>query len=90
MGNREEAQKHFDRGNSFYERDCFSDAIREFTEAIRLYPEASGIYGNRGSAYGQQGNYSAAIADFEMALKLDPGNYEYIDNIAMTKRARGW
>ena len=90
MGNREEAQRHFERGLNLYERDCFNDAIEEFTEAIRLHPNGAGIYGNRGAAYGQQGKYSEAIADFEMALRLDPGNAEYIDNIAMTKRARGW
>jgi len=42
------------------------------------------------TSYGQLGKYSEAIADFEMALKLDPGNTNYIENIAKTKRARGW
>ena len=90
MENREEARKYFDRGVNFYERDCFNDAIREFTEAIRHFSKEACIYGNRGAAYGQLGRYSEAIADFEKALQLDPGNAEYIDNIAMTKRARGW
>jgi tetratricopeptide (TPR) repeat protein len=90
MGNREEAQRHFERGINLYRIDRFNDAIAEFTEAIKLHPNGAGIYGNRGAAYGQQGKYSEAIADFETQLKLDPGNVECRDNIAKTKRVRGW
>ena len=90
MGNKKEAQKHLERGMSFYNMDRFSDAITEFTKAINLYPSFAGFYSNRGAAYGQQGKYSEAIADFEKALQLDPGNPQFRNNIVMTKRARGW
>jgi len=90
MGNKEEAQMHFERGMSLYSRNRYSEAVTEFSEAIRLYPDGAGVYCNRGTAYGQLGRYSEAIADFEKALQLDPSNDDCIHNIAITKRARGW
>jgi len=86
----EEFRMHLERGLDLYEKDLFNDAIDEFTKALSIFPDVAGVYSNRGAAYGQQGKYSEAIADFEMALELDPGNAKYIDNIVMTKRIRGY
>jgi len=87
MGNLEEAQKHFDSAMNLCQRGCFASAIPEFTEAIRLAPDSPEPYCNRGITYVQIGNYSGAHADFEKALKLDPSNAKYKENISLAKQA---
>jgi len=41
----------------------------------------------RGRKYSENGDKKRAITDFEAALKIDPKNTEYSDNL---KRVRGW
>jgi len=40
--------------------------------AIEIDPKLANAYANRGSAYSHLGHYKKAIADYEMALELDP------------------
>jgi len=92
-----EILKHFQRGLDFFEGGFLDDAINELTMAISLAEthdttkaSTSLIYNARGGTAYLQGKFSEAIADFEMALRLDPDNVECIDNIAAAKQARGW
>ncbi|MGI0493566.1 M50 family metallopeptidase [Alkalinema pantanalense CENA528] len=50
-----------------------TQAIDDFTQVIRLNPSANAYY-NRGAVQYQSRNYSAALADFDHAIKLDQAN----------------
>jgi tetratricopeptide (TPR) repeat protein len=49
----------------------FDGAVADFTEAIRLAPD-SGVYLNRGAALSLAGQNARALADDDMAIRLDP------------------
>ncbi|MBD2329311.1 M50 family metallopeptidase [Alkalinema sp. FACHB-956] len=48
-------------------------AIDDFTQVIHLNPSTNAYY-NRGAIYYQSQNYSAALEDFDRAIKLDQQN----------------
>lgn len=39
------------QGNSFFEKECYSVAIRVYNQAISEYPDSSVLYSNRAAAY---------------------------------------
>ena len=48
-------------------------------------------YNNRGNAYYAKEEYARAIADYEQALKIDPGNSYAKQNLGNAQRAFiGW
>lgn len=47
------------------------EALAWFNRAADLQPSFGGTYANRGILYDRIGEYELAIADYEMALKLD-------------------
>ncbi|MCQ4575523.1 MAG: tetratricopeptide repeat protein [Candidatus Brocadiales bacterium] len=72
QANDNEAVRHFDAGNSFYNEGKYGLAISEYTEAIRLMPDYASAYNNRGNAYVKLGRYERAIADCNRALEINP------------------
>jgi tetratricopeptide (TPR) repeat protein len=75
------------------ERELFNnkdypEAVRKFTEAIKTKPEAR-TYLYRGGAYMLMGNFEAALADCELALKLDPENEAALENCRIAKDVLG-
>jgi len=57
-------------------------AIAQFQDAIALAPEAPIPHNNLGSALAETGHLREAIAEFEIALRLDPGYDEARRNLA--------
>ncbi|MBI4367700.1 MAG: tetratricopeptide repeat protein, partial [Deltaproteobacteria bacterium] len=51
----------------------------DYNEAIRLAPQANFLT-NRGDSYNLKGDYDRAIADYDRALKLNPGFYLAYNN----------
>lgn len=49
-------------------------AIRGFDEAIRLNGNDPNFWSNRASAYLTLGRFKDALADFDRAQSIDPGN----------------
>jgi tetratricopeptide (TPR) repeat protein len=43
-----------------------------------------------GSAYYNKGDYNRTIADYTEAVRLDPDDADYKNNLAAARRARGW
>jgi tetratricopeptide (TPR) repeat protein len=66
------AQDYFKRGNEFYEKDDYDNAIADFSAAIRLDPEVAVLHNSRGMAYHFKNEYDKAIADYTAAIRLDP------------------
>lgn len=64
-------------GNSFFEKECYSVAIRIYNQAIAEYPDSSVLYSNRAAAYMKRewcGDTYAALRDCITALNYDPNN----------------
>jgi tetratricopeptide (TPR) repeat protein len=49
-------------------------AIADFSEAIRLNPLFASAYHERGVAHRAKGDHTRAVADQEVAIRLDPTN----------------
>jgi lipoprotein NlpI len=61
------------RGNNHDGLKQYDAAMADYGEAIRLRPDAYG-YANRGLEYCRKGDCKDALADYDKAVKLDPGN----------------
>ncbi|NDJ78677.1 MAG: tetratricopeptide repeat protein [Chloroflexi bacterium] len=58
--------------------DDIDDTLRYYDRAITLEPDLPEFYVDRGLLYLDFDNYDDALADFEIALELDPGREEAI------------
>ncbi len=68
----------------------WKDSVTFWSHAINLYPGASPLpYLNRALAYDDAGRGEEAIADYNAALALKPGNVEAYNNRALLKAAQG-
>ncbi len=63
---------HRDRGNAYYQKKQYAQAVDEFTQAIDINHDSIEAYFNRGVAYYELHLYYKAIVDFDMVLMLDP------------------
>ena len=68
------ASAHYNRGNSYYQKGNYNQAISDYTDAIRHNPSFARAYDNRGVVYLRMGNYDQAIQNYNEAIRLDPGN----------------
>jgi tetratricopeptide (TPR) repeat protein len=67
-------EQHLDKGNSYFDKEKWDEAIAEYTAAIEIDPENAQAYGNRGAAYAEKGVYKDSIPDYNKAIELDPQN----------------
>jgi tetratricopeptide (TPR) repeat protein len=65
---------YYQRGNRYYHRGTFEQAISAYSRAINLDPNYVLAYINRGSAYTARGHYDRALADYTRAIELDPND----------------
>ena len=65
---------HANRGiaRSLMLLERYEEALGAFNKVIEQEPEFSASYANRGILHDRMQNYTAAIADYEKAIKLDP------------------
>lgn len=54
-----------------------AEAIALFSSAIKMQPDFAEAYEDRALALEQTGDYSAALADYESLIKLDPANKKF-------------
>ncbi|MDE1833019.1 MAG: AAA family ATPase [Candidatus Micrarchaeota archaeon] len=67
-----EAKEHWKKGNSLFEESKFEDAVGEFNEAIRVDKGYADAYFNRALTHRVMNNFSAARADLETVMELQP------------------
>ncbi len=67
----EEYLEALNRGNAFFVRGEFDEAIAAFTEAIQIDPQRSLGYYSRLAAHYAKGDEALADADRETAERLD-------------------
>ena len=67
-------EQHLDKGNSYFDKEKWDEAIAEYSTAIEIDPENAQAYGNRGASYAEKGMYEESISDYSTAIDLDPQN----------------
>lgn len=60
------------RGNVYFNKGNYDQAIQDYNQAIRLNPEFGFAFNNRGSAYRAKEDYDRAIQDYNQAIRLKP------------------
>ena len=71
------SRAHFYRGNAFFLRRDYRQAIADYDAAIRLDPNFIKAYHIRGNAYFLLEDYEQALANFDQVIQLDP-NYSEV------------
>ena len=66
------ASAAYDQGYSHMRETSWFAAIAAYDEAIRLQPEVTRLYEARGTAYMYAGRHDSALADYSLAIELDP------------------
>ena len=88
-----DAKEYLERGNNYFKKGGNdSAAIADFTEAIRLDPNLTDAYYYRGLAYSLTTikEYDKAIADLEMAVKLNPAEKDYRKDLKKVRARAGY
>ncbi len=75
------AQLYIKRGDIYFEKREFFDAVEDYTTAIELDSRADQAYFGRGMALARQGMISEGIADLSVFIKRNPKS-----SLAYTKR----
>jgi tetratricopeptide (TPR) repeat protein len=66
------------RGNAYYRKRNYDQAISDYSAVIELNPNTATIYIRRGMAYEySERNYAETINNFTSAIRLDPDNALY-------------
>ena len=68
------ASAAYDQGYSHMREAAWFAAIAAYDEAIRIQPEVGGLYEARGTAYMYAGQHDDALADYSLAIELDPND----------------
>jgi len=66
-----------------YQRNgIWTSKLSLWTDVVRKTPNKSRVHNSMGNSYALLGRYFEAIREYELALKLDPGNIEVYYNLA--------
>ena len=79
------AVAYYKRGDAYYRKGLYDQAIADETRAIALKPDFADAFGARGLAYERQGRRDQAISDYRAALKLaadHPALYASVSGLA--------
>ena len=85
-GTFDRATAHLHLGNLFLAQGNMGEAIREYRATLELRPDLDKAQNNLGIAYSTIGKYPEAIAAFNRAIQLNPGNSEAVKNLAICVR----
>ncbi|HPM85386.1 MAG TPA: hypothetical protein PLF81_32010, partial [Candidatus Anammoximicrobium sp.] len=89
------ALAHYQRGNSWFERDGFAEAAACFEESLRICPDFAEAHCNLGVTRQFQARFADSVASLQRALQLRPDMPAAHFNLAMTlflmgDLERGW
>ncbi|MCL2185972.1 MAG: tetratricopeptide repeat protein [Treponema sp.] len=66
---KDKCKLYFKRGIAYQQKECFEEAIANFTKAIELDPQDYNLYHHRGWVYRFNRQYEEAIADYTKAIE---------------------
>jgi len=73
---------NFEKGNDAYAKELYSIAIQNYLEELANDNQSAELYYNLGNAYYKTNELGEAIWAYEQALKLDPSNKDYANNLS--------
>jgi len=85
--NPDDAEAHYNLGQSYANLANYSEAIREYRQATRLKENDADMYYDLGVAHTKLAQYDAAAAAFTKSLEIDPEYYRAQD--ALTEAREG-
>jgi tetratricopeptide (TPR) repeat protein len=83
------AETYTKRGDDYYVRGQYQQAIEDFNKAIGLKQDYVRAYSDRGAAYFNLGQYQKAIDDFNKAIRVQPDFADAYSNRAIAYLSRG-
>ena len=72
----EDVEKWIAVGRAYRRQNMFREAIEAYSIGMEHNPFYALLYRHRGHSYLNTGRYYEAVGDFEVALRLDPSNFE--------------
>ncbi len=76
------ADDFFLRGNEYYEKGLYDEAITDYTKALEINPNHTSALFYRGTTYLKRSRYDEAIADYTKALEIKPNHSMALNNRA--------
>ena len=86
------AEEYFNKAFNYAESEKYWLAIDNHTKCIKLKPDDTNLataYSNRGIAYVNVGNYEDAIADYTIAIRINPDYASAYKNRGIVKEKEG-
>jgi tetratricopeptide (TPR) repeat protein len=83
--NENDAQAHYDFGQTYAGLGQYSDAIREYRESTKLKDDDPDVFYDLGVAHTKLAQYDQAAAAFQKALDIEPDYYRAQDGLDEAK-----
>jgi tetratricopeptide (TPR) repeat protein len=80
--NEQDAEGHYNLGQTYAGLHLYSEAVREYRQATRFKPDDADIYYDLGMALTRLAHYDEAVAAFSKSVEIDPENYRAEDALA--------
>lgn len=77
--NPELAEEHRLKGNEFFKKSKFAEAIEEYEEGTRRNPKNAKLYNNLAACFMKMIRYNDALKNIEMTLELEPQNIKALN-----------
>ncbi|MFV8341449.1 tetratricopeptide repeat protein [Flavobacterium sp. XS2P39] len=80
------AQNGFEKGNEYYEKGKYDDAVTAYESVLKENKHSSELYFNLGNAYYKLNKVAPSIYNYEKALVLNPNDSESINNLKFAQK----